>query len=135
MQVQDDKVDMKPDGDIDVEMKSDEASSPKDGDVSPITQSVNLGDENKASSSRTAKKTELAFEIRPNFSRVTPQLAYISFLSNDWYQPVRAVSAKISPTKSSKAVATAGRHMPPSTLALGSEKYASGGGILIMTDL
>ena len=136
MQGQDDKVDMKPDGDIDVEMKSDEASSPKDGDVSPITQSVNLGDENKASSSRIAKKTEPAFEIRPNFSRVTPtQLAYISFPSNDRYQPVRAVSAKTSPTKSSKAVATAGRHTPPSTLALGSEKYAGGGGILIMTDL
>ena len=89
-------------------------------------------DENKASSSRIAKKTEPAFKIRPNFSRVTPtQLAYI-FPSNDRYQPVRAVSAK---TKSSKADATAGRHMPPSTLALGSEKYAGGGSILIMTDL
>lgn len=139
MQVQDDKLDMKPDGDIDIEMKSDEASSPKDGDVSPITQSVlNLGDESKASSSgmRIGKKTEPAFEVRPNFSRVTPtQLAYISFPSDNRYQPVRAVSAKTSPTKSGKAVATSGRHTPPSTLALGSEKYAGGGGILIMTDL
>ena len=137
MQVQDDKLDVKPDGDADVEMKSDEVSSPKDGDVSPITQSVlNLGDESKASSSRIGKKLEAAFEVRPNFSRVTPtQLAYISFPANDRYQPVRAVSAKTSPTKAGKAAAASGRRTPPSTLALGSEKYAGGGGILIMTDL
>jgi len=138
MQFQDDKLDVKPDGDVDVEMKNDEVSSPKDGDVSPITQSVvNLGDESKASSSgtRIGKKTEPAFEVRPNFSRVTPsQLAYISFPSDNRYQPVRAVSANTSPTRSGKAAATSGRHTPP-TLALGSEKYAGGGGILIMTDL
>lgn len=133
MQVQDDKLDAKPDGDVDVEMKSDETSSPKDGDVSPITQSVlNLGDESKASS-RIGKKSEPTFEVRPNFSRVTPtQLAYISFPANDRYQPVRAVSAKTSPTKAGKAAAASGRRTPPST---GSEKYAGGGGILIMTDL
>ena len=133
MQVQDDKLDMKPDGDVDVEMKNDE---PRDGDVSPIAQSVlNLGDESKASSSRMGKKTEPAFEVRPNFSRVTPtQLAYISFPVNDRYQPVRAVSAKTSPTKSGKATAFI-RHIPPSPLALGSEKYGGGGGILIMSDL
>jgi 26S proteasome regulatory subunit N2 len=134
--IQDDKLDVKPDGDVDVEMKNDE-TSPKDGDVSPITQSVvNLGDETKASSSRIGKKTEPAFEVRPNFSRVTPtQLAYISFPANGRYQPVRAVSAKTSPTKAGKAAAASGRHIPPSTLALGSEKYAGGGGILIMSDL
>lgn len=127
---------MKPDGDVDVEMKTDEAS-PKDGDVSPIIQSVpNLGDENKASSSRMGKETEPAFEVRPNFSRVTPtQLAFISFPVNDRYQPVRALSAKTSPTKAGKAAAASGRHIRPSTLALGSEKYAGGGGILIMSDL
>ena len=137
MQVQDDKLDVKPDGDVDVEMKSDETSSPKDGDVSPITQSVlNLGDESKASSSRTGKKPEPAYEVRPNFSRVTPtQLAYISFPANDRYQPVRAVSAKTSVTKAGKAAAASGRRTPSSTLAQGSEKYAGGGGILIMTDL
>ena len=136
MQVQDDKLDVKPDGDVDVEMKSDETSSPKDGDVSPITQSVlNLGDEGKASSSRTGKKSEPAYEVRPNFSRVTPtQLAYISFPESDRYQPVRAVSAKASPTKAGKAAAASGRRSPPS-LAQGLEKYAGGGGILIMTDL
>ena len=69
---------MKPDGDVNVEMKGDEASSPKDGDVSPITQSVlNLGDESKPSS-RIGKKSEPAFEVRPNFSRVTPNNWHIS---------------------------------------------------------
>ena len=128
---------MKPDGDVDVEMKSDETSSPKDGDVSPITQSVlNLGDESKASSSRTGKKSEPAYEFRPNFSRVTPaQLAYISFPANDRYRPVRAVSAKASPTKAGKGAAASGRRTPSSTLPQGLEKYAGGGGILIMTDL
>ena len=137
MQIQDDKLDVKHDGDVDVEMKSDETSSPKDGDVSPITQSVlNLSDESKASSSRTGKKSEPAYEVRPNFSRVTPsQLAYISFPANDRYQPVRAVSAKASPTKAGKAAAASDRRTPPSTLAQGSEKYGGGGGILIMTDL
>ena len=136
MQTQDDKLDVKPDGDVDVEMKSDEASSPKDGDVSPITQSVlNLGDESKTSS-RIGKKSEPTFEVRPNFSRVTPtQLAYISFPANDRYRPVRAVSAKTSPTKAGKAAAASGRRTPLSTLAHGSENYAGGGGILIMTDL
>lgn len=126
---------MKADGDADVEMKSDETSPPKDGDVSPIIH--NIGDESKASSSRIGKKTEPAFEVRPNFSRVTPtQLAYISFAGNNRYQPVRAVSAKTSSTRSGKAGAASGRHIPsPTSLALGSEKYAGGGGILIMTDL
>jgi 26S proteasome regulatory subunit N2 len=121
---------VKPDGDVDVEMKSDEASSPKDGDVSPITQSVlNLGDESKTSS-RIGKKSEPTFEVRPNFSRVTPtQLAYISFPANNRYQPVRAVSAKMSPTKAGKAAAASGgRRTPLSTLAHGSESYAGGGG-------
>ena len=103
-----------------------------------VIQSVlNIGDESKASSSRVGIKLEPAFEVRPNFSRVTPtQLAYISFPANDRYQPVRAVSAKKSPTSAGKAAAAAsGRRTPPSMLALGSEKYAGGGGILIMTDL
>jgi 26S proteasome regulatory subunit RPN2 C-terminal domain len=84
--------DTKQEGDADVDMKTDEAS-PRDGDVSPITQSVsNLPEESKPSTSKP-KKTEPLFEQRPNFSRVTPaQLAYISFLPDGRYQPVRAVS-------------------------------------------
>lgn len=111
-------------------MKGDE--SPKDGDVSPITQSVsNLADENKASTSKP-KKTEPTSELRPNFSRVTPaQLGYISFPSDARYQPVRAVSTKTPLSKSGKAVAAAAS---ASLLGLGSEKYAGGGGILMLTD-
>jgi 26S proteasome regulatory subunit N2 len=114
-------------------MKADE-TSPRDGDVSPITQSVsNLLEESKLSTSRP-KKTEPAFEQRPNFSRVTPsQLSYISFPPDGRYQPVRAVSTKTPLSKAGKAVATSG---PSSAaLGLGSEKYAGGGGILLLTDL
>jgi 26S proteasome regulatory subunit N2 len=115
--------------DADVEMKADETH--KDGDVSPITQSVsNLADDGKAStSSAKAKKTEPSFEQKPNFSRVTPaQLAFISFPSDGRYQPVRAVSAKSPSSKSGKAGAAS------TALVLGSEKYAGGGGILLLTD-
>jgi len=112
-------------------MKAEEGS-PKDGDVSPITQSVsNLADESKPSSSK--KKAEPSSEARPNFSRVTPaQLGYISFPTDGRYQPVRAVSTKTTLSKSGKAVAAS---PSSSALGLGSEKYAGGGGILILTDL
>ncbi|CAA7258713.1 unnamed protein product [Cyclocybe aegerita] len=119
-------LDTKTEADGDVEMKT-EVGSPKDGDVSPIIQSVsNLAEESKPSTSR--KKLESTFETRPNFSRVTPaQLSYISFPSDGRYQPVRAVSTR-TPSKNGKAAAT-------TALGLGSEKYAGGGGILILTDL
>lgn len=111
-------------------MKAD-VGSPKDGDVSPIIQSVsNLADESKASTSKP-KKTEPVSELRPNFSRVTPaQLSYISFAADGRYQPVRAVSTKTPLSKSGKAVAVAAA----SLMGLGSQKYAGGGGILILTD-
>jgi len=108
--------------------------APKDGDVSPIIQSVsNLADENKASTSK-AKKVEPSSELRPNFSRVTPaQLGYITFPTDGRYQPVRAVSSKTSLSKAGKAVAAP--TSPISTSGLGSERYAGGGGILILSDL
>ncbi|KAF5312814.1 hypothetical protein D9619_003415 [Psilocybe cf. subviscida] len=115
--------------DADVEMKADDTQ--KDGDVSPITQSVaNLADDGKASTSAAkAKKTEPSFEQKPNFSRVTPaQLAFISFPADGRYQPVRAVSAKSPSSKSGKVGAAS------TALVLGSEKYAGGGGILLLTD-
>ncbi|KAF6766119.1 armadillo-type protein [Ephemerocybe angulata] len=107
--------------DADVEMKVDDS---KDGDVSPINQ---LSDEGKPSTSK--KKLEPSFEIKPNFSRVTPaQLAYISFPPEGRYQPVRTVT---SSSKGGKA------SVPPSVRGAGlaSEKYGGGGGILILTDL
>ncbi|KAJ3516366.1 hypothetical protein NLJ89_g1157 [Agrocybe chaxingu] len=119
-------LDSKTEADGDVEMKT-EVASPKDGDVSPIIQSVsNLAEESKPSTSR--KKLEPTFETRPNFSRVTPaQLSYISFPSDGRYQPVRAVSTR-TPSKNGKAASA-------TALGVGSEKYAGGGGILILTDL
>jgi 26S proteasome regulatory subunit N2 len=101
-------------------MKSDEGAKEEDGHPT---------EESKPSTSK--KKTEPAFEMRTNFSRVTPaQLAYISFPSDGRYQPVRPVSMKSQTSKSSKLVAGGS----PSVIGLGSEKYAGGGGILILTD-
>lgn len=69
--------------------------------------------------------------MQTNFSRVTPaQLAYISFPGDSRYQPVRPVSTKSRTSKSSKLIAG----NSPSVLGLGSEKYAGGGGIIILMD-
>lgn len=116
-----------PDGDV--EMNPDEPSSPtKHGDISPINGSIsNLADEGKgsASTSKPPRKAEPLSEMLPNMSRVTPaQLAYITFPSEGRYQPVRAVSSRKVPSA----------HSAPSSLGLTSEKYAGGGGILILAD-
>jgi len=108
-------------------MEVEEPSPAKDGDISPINRSIsNLAEEN-SSTSKVARKAEPTFEIRPNFSRVTPaQLAHISFPPEGRYQPVRPVSASTV----SRVTTPAG----PST-TLTSEKFAGGGGILILDDL
>ncbi|KAJ3574095.1 hypothetical protein NP233_g1992 [Leucocoprinus birnbaumii] len=132
--MQDDKPEAKataPEGDV--EMKADEAASPKDGDVSPINRSIsNLIDEPKpsASTSVSKKKAEPSQELRPNFSRVTPaQLGYISFSPSGRYQPVRPVSSTpqspVSTAAGAKAVSKTGS----------AEKYAGGGGIILLADL
>lgn len=112
----------------DVEMKAEDSGN--DGDISPIDRSVtDLTEENKPSTSATksAKRAEPTFESRPNFSRVTPtQLAHVTFPSDSRYQPVRAVSTNSSP-RPGKAAGLAGSGT--------SERYAGGGGILILTDL
>lgn len=109
--------DVKQENDGDAIMKLDEGT--KEGDSNHS--------DNKPSMPR--KKTEPAFEMRSNFSRVTPaQLAYISFPSDGRYQPVRPVSNKSQTSKSSKSVGGSS-----SVPGFGSEKYA-GGGILILTD-
>lgn len=120
-------------------MKSDEPSSPN-GNISPINGSIsNLADDSKASSSKTARKGEPLFERLPNFSRVTPaQLAHIIFPADGRYQPVRAVTTKTPPgTKNNSkaaAVPPAGSKSATAALGLASEKYAGGGGILILVD-
>lgn len=94
----------------------------KEGDGNPT-------EDSKPSTSK--KKSEPAFEMRTNFSRVTPaQLAYISFPNDGRYQPVRPVSTKSQISKSPKLIAGGS----PSVVGLGSEKYAGGGGILILMD-
>ncbi|KAG6853583.1 hypothetical protein C0991_003107 [Blastosporella zonata] len=123
---QDDRADGK-EGEADVEMKE-QPSTPKDGDVSPINRSIfNLAE--PSTSSKSAKKAEPAFEVRPNFSRVTPaQVAHISFPSDSRYQPVRPVSAHTSTERKTGLSQS-------SALGAPSEKYAGGGGILLLADL
>jgi 26S proteasome regulatory subunit N2 len=100
----------KPDAkDVDVEMKGDESAA-KHGDVSPIA----LAEDAKTS----GKRKEPSSEELSNFARVTPaQLAYLSFSSASRYQPVRPVSARAAGKGKARA-----------------EKYAGGGGILILED-
>ena len=104
--------------DGDVEMKGADASTSQHGDVSPIS---------LAEGSPKPRKSEPTSEKLSNFSRVTPaQLAYISFSPENRFQPVRVVSTR--PPPSSKAPKT------PASVALATERYAGGGGILIMSD-
>ncbi|KAI0814897.1 26S proteasome regulatory complex non-ATPase subcomplex Rpn2/Psmd1 subunit [Irpex lacteus] len=99
----------------DVEMKTEDgATAEKHGDVSPITGSIsNLAD---------APTPEPTSEKLNNFSRVTPaQMAHITFPPDSRYQPVRLVSPHPAPTRRSfKSLAT--------------EKFAGGGGILLLVD-
>lgn len=113
------------------------SEDPKHGDVSPIDGSISLAEEGKTASSKAgARKTEPSSENLPNFARVMPaQLAHIAFPSDSRYQPVRAVSTKAASNKGAKAgVAPAGSKSAIAAIGLSSEKYAGGGGILILTD-
>lgn len=120
-------------------MKSEESpASAKHRDISPINGSIsNLADDGKPSTSKSARKTEPSSEKLPNFSRVMPaQLAHITFPADGRYQPVRAVSTKaMSNAKGGKGtVAPAGSKSATAAIGLSSEKYAGGGGILILVD-
>lgn len=114
------------------------SEEPKHGDVSPINDSIsNLAEDGKPSTSKAGtRKNEPLSENLPNFARVMPaQLAHIAFPPDSRYQPVRAVSAKASSNKGAKAgVAPAGSKSATAAIGLSSEKYAGGGGILILTD-
>ena len=110
-----------------MQIKAEDSSSlTRDGDISPINRSLsNLADESKPS---TAKASEPAFELRPNFSRVTPaQVAHVSFPVGSRYRPVRPVSANPNPVRIATETV-----LGPSNIA--SERYAGGGGILILVD-
>jgi 26S proteasome regulatory subunit N2 len=70
------------------------------------------------------RRTEPLQETRPNFSRVTPaQLSHIVFPKENRYQPVRILTTN----------ARSGRHAV-SRGPIAMEKYAGGGGILILSD-
>lgn len=72
------------------------------------------------------KRKEPSSEELYNFSRVTPaQLAYISFPADGRYQPVRPVSTR---------PAAGGRAKSFKSGSVTAEKYAGGGGILILED-
>ncbi|KAH8120111.1 26S proteasome regulatory complex, non-ATPase subcomplex, Rpn2/Psmd1 subunit [Phellopilus nigrolimitatus] len=126
----------------DVEMKVDEPSHSvlPAGDISPITSTVsNLPEasksEGKAPESKK-RKSEPSFEKLPNFSRVIPaQLAHVTFPAEGRFQPVRPVSTRTPKTTKGKA-STASAVKTPSLVPLGvtSERYAGGGGILILID-
>lgn len=116
-------------------MKTEDAqtSAKAGGDISPIAGSmsnaVDTTDKPAAGSSTPSKhtrKSEPSFEVLKNFSRVTPaQMASIAFPPDSRYQPVRAVSTRTSTSTSAAKSTLSG---------LASEKYAGGGGILIMID-
>ncbi|KAF8898847.1 hypothetical protein BD779DRAFT_1666615 [Infundibulicybe gibba] len=124
----DDKVDSRKENAGDIEMKEDTTPA-KDGDVSPITRSISdLVGESKPIASKTGKKAEPSFEMLPNFSRVTPaQLSHISFPADCRYQPVRAISMNSHLSKAGGPARTTTGPAP--------EKFAGGGGILILADL
>ncbi|PFH50780.1 hypothetical protein AMATHDRAFT_60431 [Amanita thiersii Skay4041] len=98
-------IDVKAEPDADVEMKADDSKA--------------------STSTKYTRKSEPSYEIKPNFSRVTPtQLAHIAFPNDGRYRPVRPVSTRM-------ASARPGRGF---SLDIVSERYAGGGGILILAD-
>ncbi|KAH7910870.1 26S proteasome regulatory complex non-ATPase subcomplex Rpn2 Psmd1 subunit [Hygrophoropsis aurantiaca] len=110
----DDKLEVKKEGDVD--MISEESPSPGKDDAA--------ADQEGKSTPSPKRKAEPSSEKLSNFSRVIPaQLGYITFPEDGRYQPVRPVSLNGPPTKGDKG-----------GIALASERYAGGSGILIMVD-
>ena len=112
-------------------MKSEEVPTVRHGDISPINESISISNlpEGQSSEIRVSnKRKEQSWESLPNFSRVTPaQFQYVVFPQGSRYQPVRPVSARETAIKAGKGVAGAQKTSQP-------EKYAGGGGILLLVD-
>jgi 26S proteasome regulatory subunit N2 len=88
----------------------------------------NLPEGQSPESKTPNKRKEPNFECLPNFSRVTPaQFQHVVFPPSSRYQPVRPVSARETVIKAGKGVAGAQKTSQP-------EKYAGGGGILLLVD-
>ncbi|KAI0320354.1 26S proteasome regulatory complex non-ATPase subcomplex Rpn2/Psmd1 subunit [Amylostereum chailletii] len=112
----------KPEGkkDTDIEMKSDEP---------PATSSPEGASDSQQVDSKPIKRKEPGFETIGNFTRVTPaQSTYVVFPSSSRYQPVRPLSTRL-PTSS-----RTGRGGKSIATSLASEKYAGGGGIIMLID-
>ncbi|KAI6031668.1 26S proteasome regulatory complex non-ATPase subcomplex Rpn2 Psmd1 subunit [Pisolithus microcarpus] len=76
------------------------------------------------------RKAEPTSEKLANFSRVTPvQLGYVGFPPDGRYRPVRPVTSNVLHPK-----ATKGAHSQTTKKGQASERYAGGGGILILVD-
>jgi 26S proteasome regulatory subunit N2 len=91
-------------------------------------------DESKASA-LAKRKAEPNFESIANFSRVTPgQLGYINFSPDGRYQPVRPVSLNTPVAKGGKVVSPGANKKGTGPPGLVSERYAGGGGILVLVD-
>jgi 26S proteasome regulatory subunit N2 len=119
---QDEKLEPKKDGDVEMKGEEGPAAKPTDGST------------NTPEDVKPKRKSEPSSENVANFSRVTPtQLAYISFPPEGRYQPVRPVSLNtVSPKTGGKGNPNPGARKAPSGVA--SERYAGGGGILLMVD-
>lgn len=146
---QDERPEIKRDGIDDIAMKVDEPatsapipapSAGKPGDISPISGSMSGLPEAGTSpvfapASAPAKRrqtTESSSEILANFSRVTPsQLAHITFQPDGRYQPVRPVVTMPIPPPS---LSRAGRQSSGKPVMSASDRYAGGGGILLLMD-
>ncbi|KAF9229179.1 26S proteasome regulatory complex non-ATPase subcomplex Rpn2/Psmd1 subunit [Gyrodon lividus] len=122
--------------DSDAMETDDKADVKKDGEVEMKTEDGGAQGSDESKVSTLAKrKAELNFEKIANFSRVTPvQLGYISFPPEGRYQPVRPVSLNTPLTKGGKVASPAASKKGTGPLGLVSERYAGGGGILILVD-
>lgn len=101
----------------------------KDGDVEMKADGPQIltaqGDATPEGEGKPAKRKEPTFETISNFSRVTPaQSAYVVFPSTSRYQPMRPLSVRSPPAKGAKS----------SKASVASERYAGGGGILMLLD-
>ncbi|KAF8585578.1 26S proteasome regulatory complex, non-ATPase subcomplex, Rpn2/Psmd1 subunit [Ramaria rubella] len=121
-------------------METDDKHEVKKRDISPISGSMSGLPDTSSSlpisapgASKRRQTMEPNSETLPNFSRVTPsQLAHIVFPNDGRYQPVRPIA--IVPAARSSLPPKAGR-LSSSKLAVSvSERYAGGGGIILLTD-
>lgn len=114
-------------------MKDDTAPPTAEG---TSTTEGTTADASASSSSSAPKKekkpAEPSSETLQNFSRVTPsQLAHIVFPTENRFQPVRAVASQSTTARSATAATSGSGKAAPVKKA---DRYAGGGGILVLVD-